>query len=104
MYAFSPAPIIVAKTRRILRKFEDADATSPGNTRTLEELGLRHSLIFRKLLRQGVFVEASPRRYYLNRENLVEYNERRRIRKTIAFAVLALLVIMGIIYSFFIKS
>jgi hypothetical protein len=103
MCAFSPAPIIVAKTRRIFRRFEDAGATSPGNARTIEELDLYHGLIFSRLLKQGVIIEATPQRYYLNRENLLDYSERRKFRKTIILAIFAILVIIGVIYSFFAK-
>jgi len=103
MPVFSPAPMIIAKTRRIILRFQNADATSPRNARTLEELNLRHGLIFRRLLRKGVIVEASPQRYYLNRENLFEYNEIRRSRIKVLLLVIAVIIIIAAIYGFFDK-
>ncbi len=100
----SPAPMIIAKTRRIFRRFEDADATSPRNARTLEELNLRHGLIIRRLLRKEVIVEASPQRYYLNREHLLNYENSRKIRMKTVLVVIAVIVIFAMIYNYISKS
>ena len=104
MPVYSPAPMIVAKTRKFVRRFEEANATSARNARTLEELNLRRSLIFMRYLKLGVFIEASPQRYFLSHENLYGYNERRRKRMTVVFAVLAIIVAIAMVYSYVTKS
>ena len=104
MPVFSPAPMIIAKTRRIILRFQNADATSPRNARTLEELNLRHGLILRRLIRKGFIVEASPQRYYLNREQLLNYEESRKIRIKTILVVMAVIVIFAMIYNYISKS
>lgn len=103
MPVISPAPMIIAKTRRIIRRFENADATSPQNARTLEELNLHHGLIFRRLLRKEVIVEASPQRYYLNHEHLLNYENSRKIRMKAVLVIIAVIVIIAMIYNFITK-
>ena len=100
MITFSPGPMIIAKTRRIFRRFEDAGATSPRDAKTLEELGVFHGLIFKKLLRQGVIIEASPQRYYLSHEIKLEYNQGRKTRIKILLLVVAVIIIIAAIYNF----
>jgi hypothetical protein len=100
----SPAPMIIAKTRRIIRRFEEADATSPRKARTIDELGLYHGLIFKRLLKQGVIIEASPRRYYLSRENTIEYERVRQTRIKIMLVIMAVIVIIAVIYSSLMKQ
>jgi len=100
----SPASWIIAKTRRIIRRFENADATSPRNARTLEELNIRHGLIFRRLLRKAVIVEASPQRHYLNRKHLLNFEESRKIRIKAVLVIIAVIVIFAMIYNFIAKS
>jgi len=104
MPVISPAPMIIAKTRRIVRRFENADATSPKNARTLEELNLRHGLILRRLIRKEVIVEASPQRFYLNRGNLLNFEESRKIRMKAVLVIIAVIVIFAMIYNFIAKS
>lgn len=104
MPVISPAPMIIAKTRRIIRRFENVDATSPGNARTLEELNLRHGLILGRLLRKEVIVEASPQRYYLNRRNLPNFEESRKTRMKVVLVIIAVIVIFAMIYNFIAKS
>jgi len=104
MPVISPAPMIIAKARKIIRRFEDADATSPRKARTLEELNLRNGLIIRRLLRKEVIVEASPQRYYLNREHLLNYENSRKIRRNAVLVIIAVIVIFAMIYNFITQS
>lgn len=104
MPVISPAPMIIAKTRRIIRRFENADATSAQNARTLEELNLRHGLILRRLLRKEVVVEASSQRYYLNREHLLNYENSRKTRMKAVLVIIAVILIFAMIYNFIAKS
>ncbi len=101
MIPFSPATLIVAKTRRIFRRFEEARATSPGYARTPDELGLYHGLIFRRLVNQGVLIEASPGRYYLSHENQLEYNTRRQARIKIILGVIVIIIAIAVIFNIF---
>ncbi len=84
--------IIAKKIKKIIRHFDEAGALTEKTARNPEELGIRKGLIFNRLVRNGVMVEGSQQRYFLNRENLAIYqaNRRRRI-------IIAILVIFSII-------
>jgi hypothetical protein len=56
---------LISKQDRYLRRFEQAGAVHPAAARTLEELGLRETGVFRGLARRGLFVSTLANRYYL---------------------------------------
>ena len=96
---FSPM-IIAAKIHKYFSRFENAGATSPGTSKTLQALGLHNGLIFKRLLRNGVFVEVTPGKYFVSRTT---YNNFREQRKRNVFLILSgiLLISLIIIIIFF---
>jgi hypothetical protein len=61
---------IVARQRRIVRKFEQAGASEAARARTQAELDIGDSHLFGRLVKAGVLVGASEGRYYLSAEGL----------------------------------
>ncbi|KAF0199683.1 MAG: hypothetical protein FD166_111 [Bacteroidetes bacterium] len=86
--------IIAARIRKSIDQFIKAEAWSERSARTPEELGVRKSLIFQRLVNAGVFVETSGNRYFLHRENLNIYQNNRRKRATIALIVIFAIIIL----------
>lgn len=78
---------IARKQNRYMRRFEDAEATSPANARTLDELRCRSSFAFRRLLGCGVFVEVSEGRYYIDLARAEAFRARRRIVVLVAIGI-----------------
>lgn len=91
---------IAAKTRKYRRVFKNANATSPETSILPEEYGIRKSLIFNKMVREGVLVALNKERYYLNERR---DNEVRKKRQTIVLIFLAFLLIAAIL-SFLISK
>lgn len=90
--------IVAGKINRIIRCFEKAGAFTEKTARNPEELGIWKSLLFNRLVNQGVLVEASQKRYFLHRENLATYIANRRKRVIIALLfIIILLVITSLI-------
>ncbi len=98
MAAAAAAAAAGAIYARYVRVFREAGALDEAHARTLDELGLRGSLLFRSMVRRGEVVSC-PRGYYLNLARVAE--RRRRMRKSaliilsvvlLAFAVLALFI------------
>jgi len=90
--------IIAARIRKSIDQFIKAEAWSERSARTPEELGVRKSLIFQRLVNAGVFVEASGNRYFLHRENLVNYQNNRRKRATIVLiAIFAIIILYSLL-------
>lgn len=75
--------------RKHLRAFRNSGAVDQFHARTLAELELRDSRIFRSLLRRGEVVETAPGRYYLDLERVAERAARARKAALILLAVLA---------------
>lgn len=88
--------IIAGKINRITGRFDQAGAFTEKSARNPEELGVRKSLIFNRLVNQGVLVEVSQQRYYLHRKNLAAYQVKRRKR---AIIVLLFIFIIFVITS-----
>lgn len=72
------AILIVVRTRKMLNKFSDSGATSASMAKSPEELGIRQSFIFSKFVRRGILIPATDNKFYLNEENLAEYQRKKR--------------------------
>ena len=91
--------IMVARRRRIVRKFEEAGADRPERARTPEELGVNGSRHVPSLARSGVLVPADDGRYYLSADGLARWNQRRNTRVLIATSVSAVLVLAILLFA-----
>ena len=85
---------VIIKQRRYLRAFSDAGATSPGAARTIEELGVHQSPLFRRMVRKGVFV-AQDGKFYMDRVAADAFRRRQR-RTTIIALVVFFLFFIGV--------
>lgn len=90
------AVIIIAQFKKLINRFQHSGATSPKTAKTLEELSVKPRRMFRRLLNKGVISHAGAEKYYLNETNLQEYNQYRRIKIIIVFAILIALFLIGI--------
>jgi hypothetical protein len=92
------AVILVIKIKKIIQRFLDTGTTSPPAAKTPEELNIRTSLLFQRLLRRKVLVETFAGRYYLDEEALQEYNNTRRKIMITVILVIALLIVFDYFY------
>lgn len=87
------AAVIARKRRKILETFREAGALSAAGATPREELGLRKSVIFRRLARTGVLVDCGDERYYLDEEAAARAH-RSRLQRA---AVILTLVAVGLV-------
>jgi hypothetical protein len=87
---------VIIKQNEYIRKFKKADAASPATARTLDELRIRKTPIFRRLLEKGVFAEAGEDRYYIDLDQAAEFLALRR--KFAFFVGLAIALLALILY------
>lgn len=85
--------VVLAQMNRCIRIFRQANAINPFTAIIPAEHGIRTSLIFQKLVRQGIIIPVGKERYYLNEQKEAEYRKR---RQSIAL-VLVTLIIIGLI-------
>jgi hypothetical protein len=90
--------VIAIQTKKIISRFAQREAFSPDRAVTPGELGINENFIFRRLVSRGVITEAGLGRYYINRENLEDFNALRR-RKV--FIVLAVILVVVLVYALF---
>jgi hypothetical protein len=91
--------MITARTNRGIIQFIRAEAFSETNARTPEELCIRNGFIFTRLVNQGVLIEVSNYRYFLNRENLVLYRSKQRKRALIMLLMIFILIVATSVLS-----
>jgi hypothetical protein len=97
--SFIPALIVIlvlARIKKIINRFRDSGAVSPQTSRTPEELNIRRSILFNRLVKRKVLVEVTADRFYLHENNLEEYNRTRRMRVISIVIVLILLIMLDI--------
>lgn len=85
------AAVIVMRQNRYMRRFADAGATSAGQARSLAELDLRDTWIFRRMVAAGVFRPAGEDRWYLDTAGAEQFRSHRQ-SKVLIVVVAALLV------------
>lgn len=91
--------VVIAIQKKYVRKFSEANAFDVNTAKSLEELGLSDKLIFRRMVRRGLFREAPNNRFYIDRDALQAFEARRlRIMLVVLFVSL-LIMIWGIFYS-----
>jgi len=85
------AAVIAMRQNRYMNRFAEAGATDAEHAATLEALGSRQSWIFRRMVRQGVFVDCGQARFYMDVAASREFVRRRR-KRIIVFLVLCAVV------------
>jgi len=88
---------IIVKQNQYMRKFREAGATSPDAARTLAELNIQRTGIFRKLEGKEVF-KAGPRpgSFYMDEGAAMDFVEGRRRR--VFYMMLLLLVVAAVLF------
>lgn len=89
------AAIIIAIQNKIIRKFRTTGTTNPKSAKTIEELGIRHHLLFNKLVRKGVIVQ-NGNKYHLDENRTYEFIQQRR---RIALIVLTLVLVTVALFA-----
>ena len=89
----SAGAVIAGRQNRYMRRFQGAGATNSVR-RTLEELGCRHSFVFSRLVDQGVIVEVSSGRYYVDIERANAFRSRRWIVALVAVGVAVVTILI----------
>jgi len=90
--------VVVMHQNRLMRRFQDAQATDLKSAKSLAEIGCRNSWIFRRMVARGVFIETDAGRFYTDEEAAGRFVKR---RWQIAFIFLAVVIIGFVILSMF---
>ena len=93
----SVATVIHMKMNRYIRIFRTAGAIDPSHAINPVEHGVRKSLIFIRLVRQGIIISVNDDLYYLDEEK----ESAHRRRKQMIVAIVLLLITVGIIAGYF---
>jgi len=85
--------------RHLVRAFRRAGACTGEFARGLDELGVRQSMVLRRLIRKGVIVHGGGQTYFLDERRLLD-------RRMAAFkwGMISLLLLLLILMQFIIRS
>ena len=87
----SGGAVIIRRQNRLMEQFRAAGATSAANAVDPDALGCRVSWVFRRMVSQGVFLDAGDGRFYLDENGAARFVLLRRVR-IVVFTVVMLLV------------
>lgn len=94
----SAPTVILLLIKRYIRIFREAGATNPANAIVPGKHGIRTSMVFKKLVRQGVLVQVgNEERYYLDEVQEAMHRKRRLVLAGIVIAV----VLAGLLIAYF---
>ena len=88
------AEVIAIKRRRIIRAFREAGATSPGSAKTLDEIGLHHSLLVHVQKLRRVLIEVEAGRFYLDESRYRSVQRMRFLAIAAWLVVIAALILV----------
>ena len=83
----SAAAAIAIRRRRMIRRYRQAGATDPLHARRPEDLRIRRSWLFNRMVDGGVFIPVSDDRCFLDEAGVHRYYRRLRIRVLLFVAV-----------------
>jgi hypothetical protein len=88
----STAAIVMAVRNRYIRRFRQAGATTPGHSVEPGSIDVPESLLFKKMVRDGVLVRTGNDSYYLDEQR--EAVLRKKRLTWLSLLLLAILVIL----------
>jgi hypothetical protein len=91
------------KIKRIVHKFKNLNALSVKEAVSLDKLNFRLGFIFRRLIKEGVIIETSEKKYYLDEAQLVQFNLERRRRALIIMAITLFVMFLIILFNYLMK-
>ncbi|UCG56286.1 MAG: hypothetical protein JSU70_15630 [Phycisphaerales bacterium] len=93
--------VVTIFSRTYIRKFQEVNATSPEYARTLADLGLPDTWIFRRMVSQGVFLPCEDGRFCLQQATARAFVKAEGRRLVIGGAILILLLSVYVIWLIF---
>jgi hypothetical protein len=93
------APAIIIKQNRLMRRFAEANATSPTTARTPEDIGCRQRWIFRRMVARGVFVPVENGKFYMDGDAANRFKQIRLVRLLVTLGVAVVVVLIVIATS-----
>ena len=90
--------VVVLHQNRLMRRFQDAEATDLKSAKSLAEVGCRSSWIFRRMVARGVFIETDDGRFYMDEDSARRFVKR---RWRVAFIFLAVVIVLFAILQMF---
>ena len=88
---------IIAKKKKYIHAFRNANALSSERATGLTELGISKGPIFNKLLRERIIRETNNERFYLDEATEKEVTARRR--KAVSIVVFVMLLTLAIVFG-----
>ncbi|MCK4944308.1 MAG: hypothetical protein KAS65_12070 [Candidatus Aminicenantes bacterium] len=88
-----------SKQRHIIGKFRQTGAFSVDLSKSLRDLDLGESVVFKKLVRHGVIVHAGSRTYFLDERQLMKYRMNR-----VKWGMIILFLILFIVLQWLLSS
>lgn len=92
--------VIVAQQNKMMRRFRDAEALDPDSAQRPEDIGVRNSWVFRKMVERGVFVEGADGLFHIDDQKAAEFVRQRQLR-ILTFS--AIVLVIFIIVMLFIR-
>lgn len=99
--AASAAAVILIRQNKMVRRFREAQATDLEHAVALEALGERHSWLFDRMARHGVFLSAPGGRFYMDERAADEFFVQRRKRALFILGCLLLALLLLWQFGFF---
>jgi hypothetical protein len=90
---------IIAKQNQYLRRFQEAGAVAPESAMSLEQVGLRDSRMFQRLVRREVIRQAGPGKYYLDVQAAQAFRTARRERALNALLIVLVIAVVLIYFT-----
>ena len=90
---------VIRKERKVVRRFQEAGATTPTQAKSLEDLGIKRGVGLRRLRERAAIREAAPERYYLDEGVWRTIQRQRKRQALIVIIVVGALILIGLLIA-----
>jgi hypothetical protein len=90
---------VIVRQNQYMRIFRKAEAVDRARAKTLDELRVRETHIFRRMVERGVFVATGTGTYYMDQDAAAEFIAARRKRAFIMLILMLLILLILFIFN-----
>ena len=86
--------VIIRKQNQYMDKFYRAGAVDGIHSINPKDIGIRNNLIFKRMVRREIFIDAGGGRYYMDIQRAREFKNLRRRRAMIALIIVVIFLVI----------
>jgi hypothetical protein len=95
----SGASVVIHKQNKYIRTYNELGAVDEVHSIRLEEVRIRRSYVFNRMVDRGVFIECGYGKFYIDNDAAARFKEMRRNRAMVSLVVIFVLLAVYFLFG-----